>query len=193
MQFTAWRAYNRVVRWILLIAATVNVWAQAPPSFEDYPVTEVFQGKPAAPIFATPEERMYRTRIRQGVERGWGVIRDGKEQPGANFAGHYIVIEWGCGVPCVMMVMVDARTGRVHHMPMASGTKGSQKISIPFFGLRTAEVNFLPTSRLLTLDACPEQSEKLDAACYRHYFLWEREKWRLLSRERIASPLFDAQ
>jgi hypothetical protein len=130
---------------------------------------------------------MYRTRIRQGVAKGWGVIRDGKEQPGANFAGHYIVIEWGCGVPCVMMVMVDARTGKIHHLPMASG------IAMPFFGLRSAEVNFRPTSRLLTMDACPEQSEKPDAACCTHYFVWEGEKWKLLRRDRIESPLFDAQ
>lgn len=188
MQFTAWRAYNRVVRClILLIAAAVSLRAQARPRFEDYPVKEVFRGKPAAPIFASPEDRMYRTRIRQGVEKGWGVIREGKERPGVNFAGRFIVIEWGCGVPCVMMVMVDAPTGKIHHLPMALG------ITMPFFGLRSAEVNFRPTSRLLTIDACPEQSEKADAACYTHYFVWEGEKWKLLQRMRVESPLFDAQ
>jgi hypothetical protein len=177
----------------LLFAAAWSTWAQAIPRFEDYPVTEVFKGSPAVPILATPEDRMYRTRIREGVSKGWGVIRDGKEQPGPNFAGHYFAIEWGCGVPCVMMVVVDALTGKIYHLPLAVGTKGSQKIGVPFFGLRSAEVNFRPTSRLLTMDTCPEQSEKPDAACYSHYFLWENNAWKLLRRVRIESPLFDAQ
>ncbi len=187
--------YNRVVRCsILMIAAVVSGWAQGPlPRFEDFPVTETFKGKPAAAVITSPEERHYRTRIRQGVEKGWGVIRDGKDQPGPNFAGHYLIIEWGCGVPCVMMVMVDARTGKIHRLPLAMGTEGDQKLGIPFFGLRSAEVEFRLTSRLLTMDACPEQSEKPDPKCYRHFYLWEDEKWKLVRRVQIASPLFDAQ
>ena len=179
------------MRALLLFFVALTACAQ--PRFEDYPVTKVFRGKPASPIFATPEDRLYRTRIREGVEKGWGVIRDGKDQPGPNFAGHYIVIEWGCGVPCVMMVVVDARTGRIHHLPMAMGTRGEQRIGVPLFGLRSGEVNFRLDSRLLTIDACPEQSEKPDAACYSHRYLWENEKWKLLGRVRIESPLFDAQ
>ena len=42
------------------------------------------------PKIVTPVQRKYRTRIRQGVEKGWGVLRDGREQnhPGPNFAGN---------------------------------------------------------------------------------------------------------
>jgi hypothetical protein len=178
----------------LLVAAAFSLCAQdSLPRFEDFPVTKRFKGVPAKPILATPEDKMYRTRIRQGISNGWGVIRDGKEQPGPNFAGHYFVIEWGCGVPCVMTVVADAETGKIYHLPLAAGTMGTQKIGTPFFGLRSAEVNFRLTSRLLTIDACPEQYVKADALCYSHYYLWENNSWKLLRRVQIESPLFDAQ
>jgi len=61
--------------------------AVPPPRFEDYPVSGIFAGKPAAPIPATAEQRLYRTRIREGVALGMGVGRDGIDQPGPNFAG----------------------------------------------------------------------------------------------------------
>ncbi len=74
--------------------------ASIPPRFEDYRVSEVFNGQPSPPILATPEQRMFRTRITDGVSKGWGVLRDGREgsTPGPNFAGHYIAIQWGCGM-----------------------------------------------------------------------------------------------
>ena len=44
------------------------------PRFEDYPVTETFTGTPAAPILDTSEQRMFRTRIRNGALKGEGVV-----------------------------------------------------------------------------------------------------------------------
>jgi hypothetical protein len=70
------------------------------PRFEEYPVTDIFHGIPAAPKLTTPMERLYRTRIREGVTKGIGVMKEGIEQAGPNFAGHYIVVTWGCGSPC---------------------------------------------------------------------------------------------
>ncbi len=69
--------------------------AQAKPStlrFEDYHVTEIFRGTPVAPILVTADQRLFRTRIWEGVAKGLGVLRDGREQAGPNFAGHYIVV-----------------------------------------------------------------------------------------------------
>ena len=42
------------------------------PTFEEYRVNEIFTHIPQPPIFVTPEQRMFRTRIREGVEKGWG-------------------------------------------------------------------------------------------------------------------------
>ena len=60
------------------------------PRFEDYPVTDVFRGTPAQPVLADAEQREFRTRIREGVNKGYGVWEGtaGKDRPGPNFAGH---------------------------------------------------------------------------------------------------------
>src|SRR4051794_2703098 len=104
----------------LVISALAQPSKSKHPRFEDYPVREIFHGTPADPKIITASQRRYRTAIRQGVVKGWGVIRDVKEQthPGPNFAGNMIVIEWGCGVPCLMAAMVDSVTGDVFSMPL---------------------------------------------------------------------------
>jgi hypothetical protein len=71
------------------------------PSFEQYRVTRIYRGKPAAPVLRTPEDREYRIRIRKGASEG------------PNFAGHYTIIILGCGTQCSSFVTVDAATGRV--------------------------------------------------------------------------------
>src|SRR6185437_5911877 len=51
---------------------------RALPQFKDYPASEIFSGTPAAPKLVTPLEQDYAARIRGGVEKGYGVFRDGK-------------------------------------------------------------------------------------------------------------------
>jgi hypothetical protein len=43
------------------------------PKFEDYSVNEIFDHTPHPPILTTPQQRRFRTRIREGVEKGRGV------------------------------------------------------------------------------------------------------------------------
>jgi hypothetical protein len=122
--------------------------AQSPldhtPRFQDYPVMEVFKGKPALPVLETPEERKLEALIGDGVSKGWGVFdgETGKElrRPGPNFAGHYVLVNFGCndtdysatGLPipigtpldsprtsdCLGAPIVDAKTGRVYRLPI---------------------------------------------------------------------------
>jgi len=56
-----------------------------------------------------------------GVEKGWGVYRDGKAQgkSGPKFAGNMIVVEWSSGAPGMEMAMVDAKTGEVYYPPIS--------------------------------------------------------------------------
>jgi hypothetical protein len=178
---------------ILIPAAlsALSVWAQKAtpaPRFEDFPVTEVFKGIPAAPHLVTPEENLYRTRIREGVSKGWGVYRDGKEQsaPGPNFAGHYIAVEWGCGTGCLMMVFVHAETGSIYYPPISLGNVGTEKIGLPFFGLRSADFEFRLNSRLMTISACPDETNRRNAPCFTYYFLWDDNRWNLLRQERLS-------
>jgi hypothetical protein len=59
------------------------------------------------------------------------VLRDGKEQKGPNFAGSLIVIQWGCGAPCLRMAIVNARTGEVYSPPISINGVGVQSFDLP--------------------------------------------------------------
>jgi hypothetical protein len=155
------------------------------PRFEDYPVTDIFHGIPASPLLVTPRERMYRTVIRQGVAKGIGVMRDGKEQAGPNFAGHYVVVLWNCGSPCNMMAIVDARSGIVYPPPIEREPWLLAPLLFPVPG-GPAGVEFRQDSNLMIVRANPDPSKA--HSNYTHYFLWKNDHWTLLLR----IPLADA-
>jgi hypothetical protein len=174
-----------VFRSVLAIVATSIALGQSVqdlPRFEDYPVTKLFAGTPVTPTLDTPEERTFRTRIREGVAKGVGVTRDGMEQPGPNFAGHYIIVEWQCGSPCGMMAMVDAATGKVFGLPLSKGFRlpdigpGDQEGCMQW---GYAVIEFRRNSRLMTVVANPDWKEHGN---HKHYFIWEADSWRLLRR-----------
>jgi len=94
---------------ILLLAFTsllsIGALAQKKvPRFDDFPVNEVYIGK-TAPLIITREQKSFRTRIKDAAT----------EKP--NFAGHYILTGWGCGMGCWHGVIINARTGRVSWLP----------------------------------------------------------------------------
>ncbi|MBK9577304.1 MAG: hypothetical protein IPK50_05355 [Fibrobacterota bacterium] len=71
--------------------------------FAEFPANRMKSGRLAAPDFRTdPAANEYRSRIREGCERN-----------GVNFAGHFTVVEWGCGAGCQMMALVDRIDGRI--------------------------------------------------------------------------------
>ena len=162
--------------------------AKAAPRFEDYPAAEVFAGHAVHPNIVTSSQRRYRTRIREGVEKGWGVFRDGVEQkqPGPNFAGDIIFIQWGCGVPCLMAALVNARTGEVFNPPLAvDGTLALPLLNIGGdSGGRNPELEFRKNSRLMIVSATPNWF-KGHPRSYRHYFVWESNRWILVYKESL--------
>ena len=166
-----------LVLWCLVVSALAQ--QTGTPRFEDYPVTEMFTGKPAEPILSTPEQRHYRTRIRNGVSTGAGVWNgswgNAIERKGPNFAGHYIVIRWGCGSECVMMATVDAVTGKVHEPPLSQ--HGSLDLQLDH--LSDMEVDFRPNSSLLVLrNGCRDFAKR--SSCGVYYFDWKDNHFDLL-------------
>jgi hypothetical protein len=184
--------------WFALLVGMTSGGTQGtapPPRFEDYPVGKIYEGKPAWSKLESAAARLYRTRIREGVEKGWGVYGgdsqtdrlERAERPGANFAGHYIVIRWGCGSPCIQMAIVDAETGTVYSPPITA--QGSRGFVLPLLTLgnrvsRTAIVDYRVDSRLMILRATPIQSERHPS--YEYYFLLEQGRWKLLRRVRLS-------
>jgi hypothetical protein len=181
---------------LLASALATSAWSQTAntplPRFEDHPVKQIYEGTPAAPKIVTPAEREYRTRITQGVEKGWGVLRDGKEQnhPGPNFAGKMIVVKWGCGSPCLMMAMVDAETGDVYSLPLAMNDRsGLPTLALPWLRIGNSvggnpEVTFRLESRLMVIRATPDYFKE-NHHSYAHYFLWQNNEWHLIRRVRL--------
>lgn len=184
---------------VTLVVTALKATAQGtslPPRFEDYPVKEIFKGSPASPILVTPEQRLFRTRIREGVTKGVGVWRDGKSQPGPNFAGHYIVVRWMCGSPCGMMAVVDASNGQVHGPPI-SGGDGRRDLAflLPEVWLPdtktgapwVADVEFRANSSLMIVKA---NDVLKDGQNYAYFYLWQNDRWTLLRRTRmeVAKP-----
>ena len=94
---------------LLILSATIATGEnENPPSypFAHYPAERLYKGKPAPPKLITPTQREFRTVLRKG------------ERKGPNFAGHYTVVEWGCGSNCVSFAIVDAVNGRVYDTGM---------------------------------------------------------------------------
>jgi hypothetical protein len=134
---------------------------------------------PAAPILATAEQTRYRTRIREAARYGHGVRASGDSEklmdgPGPNFAGHYIVVTWGCGSQCVMGAIVDLKTGIVYDPPL-SGV-GSE-LYIPLDNLSAMKTEYRPDSSLMIFrDAC----RNFRTECGTYYFNWRDNKFSLV-------------
>jgi hypothetical protein len=145
-RISLWMTYAKAVKAHLLLASIVatSAWAQSPvvrpPQFKDYPVRGVFQGKPTLPVLEPPEERKLEVLISDGLSEGWGVFdgETGKEflRPGPNFAGHYVLVSFGCGEPaltgCFAAAIADARTGRLYRAPFPAPDSGFR---LPYFGV----------------------------------------------------------
>lgn len=88
---------------IMLIALPAKTIAQVRVQFEKYPVTQIYKGKPAPlNLNSNPNAAKFRDRLQDGVQKG------------ANFAGHYTIVTWGCGTSCQTSAIVDTKTGAVY-------------------------------------------------------------------------------
>ncbi len=74
-----------------------------PPRFESYPAQSPATGRPR--LVLGQADMQYRTRLREAAR-----------QP-PNFAGHYVLALWGCGMECVMGAAIDVQSGHVTWLP----------------------------------------------------------------------------
>ncbi len=83
------------------------------PSFEQYKVRVEQIRSPRVNLRSHAIGRKYRTQIRDTIKA-----------QGVNFAGHYTVVQWGCGTECTQLAIVDIRTGVIWHDPDVIATRG---------------------------------------------------------------------
>lgn len=75
--------------------------------FDDFPARTLDTITKAPLDFNTNKEaKEYVTAIKTGYKEG-----------NSTFGGHYELIMWGCGYPCVHGVIVDRKTGQMIHLP----------------------------------------------------------------------------
>jgi len=71
--------------------------------FNNFKTNHIYKGELAKPNFSTDHKaKSFITRI-----------KDGCKNTGVNFAGHYTIVEWGCGCVCQEMAIVDRINGDI--------------------------------------------------------------------------------
>jgi hypothetical protein len=163
---------------MLCISSTTFVMCQpqgTAPRLEDFPVKGEFLQRPAQPVI-TANDRHFRTQIQEAAKKG------------PNFAGHYTIVDWGCGSGCVSFVVVDAVSGRVRHVaPFAA-------IGIPYQGTADGRdyhgLVYRLNSSLLVADGCPENADSTDENfeknCGTRYYEWKQNRFVLVAN--VAVP-----
>ncbi len=150
---------------------TLPVFPQKAPSvphFEDYSVLADFNGTPAPPQLVRPEDRLYRTKIREA----------GKQ---AEFLrGTTGIIGWGCGAGCLEVVIVDAITGTVGRLPHEVPFKLSGVLTE--CDLVNDPLQFRLDSRLLIVRSCLEDN---DLGVF--YLEWTGKSFHTIAREEIPA------
>ena len=154
----------------LLLSCVSSSFAQkkrTPIRFEDFATAETLTGSRAVPVLRTKLQREFRSRI-----------LDGAKLP-PNFAGHYRIVQWGCGSDCVDFVTVDLNTGDVYDPPFNS-------LWVDAFTERWRGEGLIHkvNSRLLVPEGCPSER------CGRFYYEWTGHDFKLLTYTKKA-PQWD--
>ena len=148
---------------VTLFAATALAQTGAAPRFGDYPA-RVYKGSAArVNVSSTKVARMFRTALREGAKEG------------VNFAGHYTVVQWGCGAGCVRTAFVDAKTGAVFF------PKELAAFGVWFWDNNEEALQFKPDSRLIVLSGFPaSEGDKDSPKTGLYYYEWTGRRLRLV-------------
>jgi hypothetical protein len=175
--------------WVILLALSASAQERSEiPTFEQYRVDKVFAGVPAQSLLLTREERRFRTIIRQGVIKGWGV-EDGITgnqfgAPGPNFAGDYAIVRWGCGSPCNMAAIVDLKTGQVFPPPHHGSGRSYFRFPLIEIPMDQYRLTYRVGSRLLVANMCDAEVRTKTGTqsrmCGPHYFIMQEDGLKLL-------------
>jgi hypothetical protein len=146
---------------------TAQHWEHAPKP-EDYLVSESFTGTPRPPVLTTKKAKLYRTVLRQGASQG------------PNFAGHYTVVAWGCGMDSFELAVVDAKTGTIHFPPFGCLTLAGG------FGLPTPErasvtnPAYRTDSKLLVVVGVEDSDTATPEARAAKFYVFDKGQFRLV-------------
>jgi len=94
----------------IFIIVSVDIFAQKTPGYTQFPA---ITGKKTAAVVnwnSHPKAREFRTKLQSALEK----------EP-INFAGKYILKQWGCGTACIQAALIDTQTGGVYFPEVLQG------------------------------------------------------------------------
>jgi len=160
----------------LLLAFVPHRWAAGQdmrnrtPRFEDYSPGR--QSKNLGEIIginrpdSSESTAQFRKRIREAARKG------------PNFAGHYSVVGWSCGMICINLALVNVKSGRTHNTPFMG--IGDGPCPTGFYEQGRRLVHFKMNSRLLILRGTAEDYGPAgmfhDAPCSTRYYVWKTKR-----------------
>lgn len=145
---------------VAVISTPVNTRAgNMIPRFQDYPAVKIFTGN-NAPLILSGESRKFRTRLRAAAN----------QRP--NFAGHYILTTWGCGMKCLMGAVIDSKTGKVHQIPFTLCCWGDDADE------HFEPIEFRLDSRLIIFNGVRNEKDGDEG---RHFYLLENNRFKQLT------------
>jgi hypothetical protein len=148
---------------VCLFASAAFAQTENAPRFESYPA-RVYKGRVLPVRINNPRARTFKTRLREGAKDG------------INFAGHYTVVEWGCGAGCLDAAVVDAKTGGVYFPGETSD------FAVWFWGDKDYDaLQFKPNSRLIVLSGSPvSELNKAEPKYGLFYYEWTGSDLKLI-------------
>ncbi|MGA7795926.1 MAG: hypothetical protein WCA19_23075 [Candidatus Acidiferrales bacterium] len=145
------------------------------PSFGSYPARP--QEVPSSiklDLRSNPIAKKYRTVLRQEIAKG------------PNYAGHYRVAVWGCGISCAMFAVVNLETGTVISAREIATVLGTHLDADEFLSGTRSDYwgfRFKNDSSLLVVLGAPDEDESRAGA---YYFALQGERLRLIHTTRVS-------
>jgi hypothetical protein len=157
----------RTIRHIILLLASfipcVSHAQPQEPKFDQFKVTSIYKGPTRLPDFQRRDRQFadFRTRLRDGLKAG------------PNFAGHYSVVQFGCGTGCSRVYLADNRTGKVFEFPR--GGEDNQHL----------DLSFKLDSRMLVAQWSSGFGD--NDQCVLEYLIWERDEAKPLATKTLGA------
>jgi len=136
----------------VLSAMATSAFGQNPSG--GLPTDRVFQGQVRLPDFAGRDRKYasFRTRIREGMSTG------------PDFAGHYAIIQIGCGTGCSFVLVGDVATGQVY--------------DFPYGGEEYQQMQIIRSAKNYNLTVVWIANER----CHRDWLTWQRASFTSIGR-----------
>lgn len=153
---------KKATLFFLILIFALKIVAQRQPSYTQFEVKVEKKTAQKILLESNPKAKMFRTNLKE-------VLATSK----VNFAGKYIIAEWGCGSACSQFGIIDAKTGKVFFPDILYQVLADYNCS----GLK-----FKKNSTMIIIDGYPGNGDQAVDA-HKHgisYYQWTGTDFKLL-------------